>query len=164
MRIPALIICIVLFTCCHRKDPLPKTGLEGKILPAVNVLSSDSTTYFNTSNIPAGQPIVLLLFDPYCPYCREETKSIITNIKSMQDVRFYLITSSSFSDMKAFYKNFELNKYKNITVGVDTGFSFIKYFKISGVPFTAIYTRKKTLKQTFSGNVEAKVINDIIKS
>jgi thiol-disulfide isomerase/thioredoxin len=161
MRVTILILCLSLFVCCHRNN-LPRTGLEGKAMPSFNVLSSDSTTWLNTNNIPKGKPIVVLLFQPYCPYCRTETESIIKNMKSLQNVNFYLLTSSPFDEMRAFYKNFELQKYKNITVGIDTGFYLIKYFKISGVPFTAIYTDKKILKQTFSGAVEAKMIKDII--
>lgn len=163
MRVTILTLCLGLFVCCQRNN-LPKTGLEGNPIPSVNVFCSDSITYLNTGNIPAGKPIVLLLFDPYCPYCRAETEDILKNMKSMQDVRFYLLTSSPFNDMTAFYKNFALSKYKNVTVGIDTGFAFIKYFKISGVPFTAIYDDEKKLKQTFSGKIEAKVIKDIIKS
>ena len=163
MRVALLILCLSLFICCHRND-FPRTGMEGKPMPSLNVLNSDSTAYLNTTNIPKGKPVVLLLFDPYCPYCRAETEDILKNMKSMQDVRFYLFTSSPYNDMKAFYKNFALNKYKNVTVGVDTGFALIKYFKIGGVPFTAIYTDEKILKQTFSGKIEAKVIKDVIKS
>ena len=163
MRVAILTCCLGLFVCCQRSN-LPKTGLEGKPMPSVNLFCSDSITYLNTNKIPTGKPSVLLLFDPYCPYCRAETEDILKNMKSMQDVNFYLLTSSPFNEMKAFYKNFALNKYKNVTVGIDTGFAFIKYFKINGVPFTAIYDNEKILKQTFSGKVDAKVIKDIIKS
>lgn len=164
MRIVTLVICLSLFVCCQQQPSLPKTGLEGKVMPYYSVLNSDSASYFNMGTIPAGKPIVVLLFDPYCPYCRAETEDILKDMKSMQDVNFYFLTSSPFNDMQNYYKNFSLNKYKNVTVGIDTGFQFIKYFKIAGVPFTAIYTDKKTLKQTFSGKIEAKTIRDIIKS
>jgi hypothetical protein len=80
----------------------------------------------------------------------------------MQQVKFYFVTSSPFDEMRAFYKNFELNKYKNITVGIDTGFHLIRYFNITGVPFTAIYNDKKILKQTFGGAIDAKAIEDVL--
>lgn len=98
MRIITLVICLSLFVCCQQPN-LPKTGLEGKVLPYYSMLNSDSTTYFNMGTIPAGKPIVVLLFDPYCPYCRAETEDILKDMKSMQDVRFYFLTSSPFNDM-----------------------------------------------------------------
>ncbi|SFE44832.1 Thiol-disulfide isomerase or thioredoxin [Chitinophaga sp. CF118] len=164
MRITILTLCIIGFLAGCTRTKLPKTGLEGKPMPSFSLLSSDSVTYLNTNNIPAGKPIVFLLFDPYCPYCRAETESIIKNMKSLQDVRFYFLTSSPYNDMMSYYKNFQLQKYENVTVGIDTGFYLIKYFKIAGVPFTAIYTDEKKLKQTFVGKIEAEVIKDITGS
>jgi thiol-disulfide isomerase/thioredoxin len=143
---------------------LPKTGLEGHLMPSFSVLKQDSTTYLNTKDIPAGKPTVLLLFGPYCPYSRAEVENITKNMKSMKDINFYFFTSSPYNEMIDFSKSFKLDQYSNITMGIDTGFYLIKYFKITGVPFTAIYTKDKKLKQTFGGNIEAKVIKDILGS
>jgi hypothetical protein len=40
---------------------------EGQILPAFNLFLSDGVTKISTGAIPAGSPIVLVLFSPECP-------------------------------------------------------------------------------------------------
>ena len=164
MRNVIFSLCIMGLSASCSQPELPKTGLEGQEMPSFSVLAKDSSTYLNTRDIPSGKSTVLLLFGPYCPYSRAEVENITKNMKSMKDVNFYLFTSSPYNEMIDFSKSFKLDQYSNVTIGVDTGFFLIKYFKITGVPFTAIYTKDKKLKQTFGGNIEAAVIKDFTGS
>src|SRR6267378_1092268 len=84
-------ILFIYLSACSGK-PLIKTGLEGKLLPAFNILLMDSATNFNTNNIPYGKPIILLYFSPSCPYCRALTEEIVTDMPSFTNVRFYILT------------------------------------------------------------------------
>lgn len=131
-----------------------KTGHEGELLPNINVLLSDSVTNLNIASIPAGRPIVLFYFGPNCPFCELEIKEIISNIRRVRDIDFYLLTPYSYGEMRKFYEKFNIRRYDNITVGVDYGFKFGEYFKTQTVPYLAIYNNRRKLNEAFLGNVK----------
>jgi hypothetical protein len=141
--------------------PKEKSGLEGKPLPSFSLFLADSITHFNTSAIPSGQPIVLFYFGPYCPYSRAQMDDIIAHIKTLNSIRFYILTTSPFSEMKTFYTDYQLQKYPNIVVGVDYTSYFGDYFNAPGVPCLAIYDRQKRLKEILHGKSDISTIKEI---
>ena len=138
-----------------------KSDLEGKILPAFNLLLTDSLTVLNTGNIPTGKPIVLFYFSPDCPYCRAEITEITDNVKKLKDIQFYIFTPVSFRGLKQFYERYQLKNYSNLTVGQDYSFYFSRYFKPRGIPCLAIYDTSKLLKQIIIGKTTPSDIKNI---
>lgn len=148
------IILFVSLTGCSFFDRTPEeTGKEGKKLPVFSLLLTDSTTYFTTRNIPSGKPVVFFYFGAHCPYSHEQMKEIIDKMDELNDIRFYLVTTSSFGEMKAFCKEYALNKYSNIIVGRDYTEFFGNYYEARGVPFLAIYRKDKRLHEAYIGKV-----------
>src|SRR5258708_26803846 len=114
-KILILALSVYLLGCHNRNDrPVMPTGLEGKPLPSFDVLLSDSSTRLNTADIPKGKPIVLLYLSPECPYCLAELTTILNNMSSLGDTRFYIFTTWPFRQFKAFYTHYQLEKYHNI--------------------------------------------------
>jgi thiol-disulfide isomerase/thioredoxin len=148
---------------CYGKDP-ERTGLEGKLMPSFDLLLADSVTNFNTNRIPPDKPIVLFCFGPNCPYSRAQMQSIIDNMESLKDLRFYIFTPFSFTEMKGFYTYYKLNKYQNVTVGIDKLNFFNSYFRAPGVPYIAIFGKDKKLREAFVGEVSGKQIREIAGS
>lgn len=144
----------VLVGCFDFEDPVSeKTGMEGKPLPEFSLLLTDSTTWINTRNIPSGKPTVLFYFSPTCPYCRAQTEEMIEDMDKLKSIQFYFITSNPLAGLKNFCKEFKLEKYKNIISGVDTGYFVSDYFKIEGVPYTAIFNKNKKLNRSYLGKI-----------
>jgi thiol-disulfide isomerase/thioredoxin len=158
--ITILVLASCLAGCFGRKPE--KTGLEGKPMPAFNLLLMDSTTRINTSSFPSGEPIVMFFFSPYCPYCRAQTEDIIANMKSFTNIRFYMLTNLPLSQLKHYYNHYRLDKYPNIVVAQDYNSYFVNYFKVTGVPYMAIYSKDKQLKQVLIGKVGTDLIKDIV--
>lgn len=152
MKPISLILFIICLIGCFGQNP-ENTGLEGKSLPDFKLLLPDSTTYFNTSSISPGKPIVLFYFSPYCPYCRAQTKEIIEDIDKLKDIQFYFITSFPFTAMKNYYEKYQLGKYPNITIGLDSSHFVSDYFEMAGVPYLAIYGKDKKLNKAFMGKL-----------
>jgi thiol-disulfide isomerase/thioredoxin len=152
---------LLILTGCFGKKP-ETTGLEGKPLPSFKLFLTDSTTYFDTKSIIAGKPVVLLYFGPYCPYSKAQVQEITDNMESLKDVRFYFITSWQFNDLKMFDKKYQLERFRNITAGVDYEDFFAYHFKANGVPFIAIYGKDNKLKKAFLGKLNAEEILDIV--
>jgi thiol-disulfide isomerase/thioredoxin len=159
---PALYIIVVFFlTGCFGKKPSFKTGQEGKPLPAVDLLLPDSTSHLSTKNIPIGKPFVIIFFSPECPFCRALTNDIIDDMDELSNVQFYFLSTFPIKDIKAYYNEYHLQNYSNITVAWDYKIYFNKYFNAPGIPVTAIYGKDKKLKEVLMGKVSTNLIKDI---
>ena len=155
-----LILFLAGFTACSDKNG-EKTGLEGRPLPVFNLLLADSITHFNTQQIPKGKPIALFYFGPYCPYSHAQMEEIIDNMHSLQNIQFYVFTTWPYSDMRNFYTHYQLEKYPNITVGLDYTNFVGSYFHVKGVPYMAIYGKDKRLHQSFIGEISSNQIKRV---
>lgn len=156
-RLPLLLL--IGLTSCFSRDP-EKTGLEGKPIPSFSLLLADSTSYLNTQNIPSGKPVVFFLFGPHCTYSHAQMDEIIKYMSILKDIRFYLLTTAPFGEMKEFYNHYQLNKYSNITAGIDYTNFFGDYFEARGVPYLAIYRKDKRLHEAFIGKIDGRQIRD----
>lgn len=141
-------------------DTLPY--LKYPTLPAFNIMLPDSSTIFNTYNIPEGKPIIILFFDPDCKHCKAEIKLLLKGMDSLKDVRFYFITSvHDFGKIRGFYDEYKLGDYSNIeAVGRDYEFFFFSYYGIRFVPDLVIYDEHKNLVKFFDGHVS---VDDLYK-
>jgi hypothetical protein len=149
-----LLVGWTLFTAFSKPATL-RTGMEGRLLPGFNLLLEDSTTHLNTADIPGGQSFIVIGFSPWCVHCQAETRDIVKNIQLLKNTRIYYVTDFPFGDMKAFYQYFKLSKYPNIVVGRDTANFYLKYFKATGVPYTAVFDSRKRLKKVLNGQTDA---------
>ncbi len=148
---------------CHNRTERPAllTGQEGKPLPFFDLLLIDSSTRLNTANIPQGKPIILLYVSPQCPYCAAELASILKNISTLGDTKFYVFTNWPFRQFKLFYKHFGLDKYPNIVAGQDYTNAFMHHYSVPGVPFTAFYDKNKKLEKAFVGLLSIEEIKKV---
>jgi len=152
MKQITLIFIIACMSGCFGLEP-QKTGKEGKPLLEFNLLLTDSITLIHSSDIPGGKPIILFYFNPHCPYCKAQTKEIIEDMDKLKDIHFYFMSNFPLREIKNFYKEYELAKYPNITIGLDKSNMVADYFEIAAVPFIAIYGKNKTLNKSFIGKI-----------
>lgn len=156
----AIVVFLLIMGCFGRRAKVI-SGLEGQTLPTFNLLLTDSSTRINTNNIPKGKPFVLFYFSPFCPYCRAQTEELREEINSVRELQFYFVSAFPLYQVRIFEDHYGLSKYKNITVAQIKDTMFSKYFKISGVPYIAVYNRDKHLKEVLLGKVNA---SDIVKA
>lgn len=162
MKFTILIACILL-TSCYGKEPV-KTGKEGKLLPDFSLLLMDSTSIFNTKDIPSGKPFVLFVFGPHCPYSKAQMQAMVDNMGELTNIHFYIFTLAPFNQVKQFADKYQLDKYANVTIGIDTSNIFGQYMSITGVPYLAVYDENKQLKKSFEGNVNIRLIKAIAEN
>jgi len=162
MKYFAIIIIPFFIYSCYGRKPKVKTGFEGKAMPTIQLLAVDSNTIYNTERISPGKPTLLFSFETWCPYCRAQTKSLVSNIESMNDINVYMICNTQLSEFKKFYKEFNLDKYPNIKAGVDYELSFERYFRTGKIPYLAMYDRNKILKQVIIGKTSIATLRKIM--
>jgi hypothetical protein len=134
--------------------------MKGTPMPAFNLLLVDSTSIIKTTSFGHGQPIVLFFFEPDCPYSRAQMEEIVTHLSMMNEIMFYVFTTSSYSDFKSFYNYYHLEKYQNIKAGIDLSNFFVNYFKATSVPYLAIYGKNGLLKEVFNGKIYTSKIKE----
>lgn len=162
MKLWCTLILAGTLTACASRDDRIVTGYEGKPLPDFTVLKMDSITHINTASIPAGKPMVVFLFNPYCPYCRAQTEDIVKNAKKLQNVQVYMLSEFPFVTLKGYYEQYELRKHPNITLVQDYEAYFSRYYKATAVPFIAVYNKNKILKEVLLGNVGVEKIKNAV--
>ena len=157
MKKLSFIMAIVFITACQssRKEPH---------LPFFDLLLSDSTTRLNTAMIPEGKPTILLYFSPDCEHCQHQIASILQAMDSLKAIRFYFITTDSFSRMKIFCNSYQLNKYPNITLGRDLTSFFPRYFNRPDPPYLVIFDQHKRQKGVFAGATSATQILEFVNN
>lgn len=161
-KIKTMQLCLIILTIygCYSRNP-EKTGLEGTPMPSFKLLMVDSTTTFDTKDLPKGKSTALFYFGPHCPYSHAQMEDIIANINNLKDIQFVALTAWPFPQFKEFYQKYHLEKYDNIKAGVDYTVSFRRYFNSQGVPYLAIYNKDQILNHSYIGLVNSDQIKAI---
>jgi thiol-disulfide isomerase/thioredoxin len=157
--------CIAMhFTSCN--DPsneIYKSGLEGQNIPVFTLMLPDSTLESSHIIFKPQEPCLLLIFNPYCPYCRAEINAILNDKDLYRDkIRVCLITRYPFNDMKDFYIQEGLGKYNFLVVGREASNVLVNYYKPAGVPYVAVYDNHSKLKRVFVGKTDIDLIKETI--
>lgn len=147
------------------KEPVKPEGKKDTLLPyqkypnlpAFKILEMDSTTVFNTYDIPTGKPVVLMFFGPDCDHCKHLTEELLKGWDSLKNIQFYLMSFGKPSAVKGFYDKFHLEKHSNVkVVGQDVDFFFPSYFGARFVPYLAVYDKNKKFVKKFEGAATVK--------
>ncbi len=119
----------------------------------LKILLTDSTTTYTSDNLPKKKGIIIMLFSPDCEHCKKEIGEITASIDSFKQYHIVMVTPMPFERMKAFYAEYGLSKYPNITMGRDQNFTLPVYYGIRFFPYLAFYNKKHELLSTFEGNL-----------
>jgi thiol-disulfide isomerase/thioredoxin len=133
-------------------------------IPGFNLMEVDSTTIFNTKDIPSGTPVILMYFSPECEHCQHLTEALLKNMDSLKNVQFVMLTSLPFGLMKNFYQYYKIANYKNITMGRDYDFFFSRHFGSQYVPYLAVYDRNKKLMKVYDGGTKVSTLIQLVNS
>jgi thiol-disulfide isomerase/thioredoxin len=135
---------------------------EAQSLPSFPLLLADGVTRINTGAIPTGGPIVLVLFSPECPYCLSETDSIIRQILTLTDIRFFFVTPCPIREVQEFNRQYRLATYPTIKVGMDYDNFLLRFSRTKVIPYTAIYDGEKRLIEAVFGQTDDRSIKAIL--
>jgi thiol-disulfide isomerase/thioredoxin len=135
----------------YAQDDVPDY-LRHPVLPVFTLLKTDSTV-FTQKNIDKNKKVLIMLFSPDCGYCKIQTDSIIAGIAKLKDVEIIMATFEPMPAITAFYKQYRLERFSNITLGRDTRYFFPPFYEATGTPFLALYDEKRKLVTTFNTSV-----------
>lgn len=96
---------------------------------------------------------MFFVFSPDCGYCNNATQTMVRNMDKLKDVQIIMVTYQPYDEMFTYYREYQLWRYPNITVGRDSQFFFPSFFKIRNFPSFYIYDKKGDFKEFLEGDV-----------
>jgi thioredoxin-related protein len=122
-------------------------------VPPFNLLQPDSTT-FTKDSLQKGKPVLLMYFSPTCDHCQHQVKDMISQSDSFKDIQIILATYSPMNELVDFINTYALTRFAELKAGRDTRYMLQPFYKISGLPYQALYDKSGNLMTTFEGNVK----------
>ena len=122
-------------------------------VPPLKLLLVDSTTQFTEKELKKDLPVFVILFSPDCDHCKKGTEELIDNIDKFKNIQIVMTTILPFDKMKEFYNTYQLDRFKNITVGRDQFFLLPTFYRIKNMPFFAFYDKKGDLIDIAEGTL-----------
>lgn len=135
-------------------DTIPKklpAFLQLPEVPSFKLLLMDSATFTYKYQLKKNKPVVVIWFNPDCDHCQHETKRITDSMKLLKKVQFVFASYSKFEEMKKFYEDYGLNKFKNIIYGRDVQYQLPRFYEVKFTPFVAVYGSDWKLIRVFEG-------------
>jgi thiol-disulfide isomerase/thioredoxin len=151
-------------TVALQDDTVTAPYLKYKDLPAFDAEYLNGKDTFNTFNIKAGTPTMIIYFSPDCDHCQEMIDAFMPRMNEMKKVDVYFMTWLPLVSLKIFNSMRHLENYPNVRfIGRDYTFFFPTFYGVSSVPNVVLYDKdKKYVKLWASANVNS--IPDIIST
>ncbi len=92
-----------------------------------------------------------MVFSPDCDHCQHHAEEMIKNREKFNNIQVVMASVQPLIKIKEFYKNYQLNKLKNIVIGQDREFILGTFYKMKSLPFLAFYDKKGQLMDVFEG-------------
>jgi len=132
-------------------------------LPSIRILLSDSATLYTKAQIPAGKPVVFMIFSPDCSHCQDETQELKAHMDELKDVQIVMITFHPLWQMNDFISKYGLAAYKNIVVGKDIDYMTMDFYGLHKIPYLALYNKKGNLIGGFEGSLPLPILIELLK-
>jgi thioredoxin-related protein len=132
-------------------DSLPQ-HLKGLPLPDFKIERPDGSAFY-TENLPNDKAVIIILFSPECEHCQQLTKELTEQAHRYKKTHFVMATTLPADKMAAFYKQYRIDQFRNITMGRDVLFFFSRYYQSHYLPMVAVYNRNRELKRVYDGTI-----------
>lgn len=123
-------------------------------IPSFTVYKAPDSSVFSREDLQKKKPALFMVFSPDCEHCQHETEELLANINEFKNTQIVMITYLPYEEMIAFYKNYKIANYPQITMARDTKFFFPVFFKVRNLPSIFLYDKKGNFKKSFEGSVK----------
>jgi Thioredoxin-like domain len=156
-----LITLLFLFLCkaplFAQKDSLPLYQ-QFPFIPPFSVFNIADSSICTKANLLKRKPTLIILFSPDCDHCKQFISQLISNILLFTKYQILMVSFLDNSLIKKFYNDFELLKYKNITVVKDSSYYFGTFYALHTYPTIVVYNKKGKLVHLYEGTVSIHTI------
>jgi thiol-disulfide isomerase/thioredoxin len=166
------LVLFVVLLCFHslraqQSAPVPSLQpayLRFPTVPPFKLLEVDSATWLTKDDIKKNHETLIVFFSPDCPHCKHQTEDILAAKNKFNDIEIVMATYQPFGEMKAFYAYYRIGDHPNIKMGRDEKYTLPPFYKMTNLPYLALYDKKGNLITTFEGNQTVGTILDAFGS
>lgn len=145
----------------HYKDTSSSTRTDGMPLSAKEIKQRDKQLkenaamhYITSDDLHPKGNIFIMLFNPNCSHCQEETIKINQEINSFKKSKFVLVANP---EMAAYIPDFitfaRIAKQPKLPIVIDSSGFVDKVFLYQSLPQINIYNKEHKLIKTYTGDV-----------
>jgi cytochrome oxidase Cu insertion factor (SCO1/SenC/PrrC family) len=131
-------------------------------VPPLHLLSADSTVITKES-LTHNKPTIIMYFNPLCDHCQHQMEDMIKRMDEFNGIQIVMATYAPMNELTDFIAKYKLDKYPNIASGRDTRYMLQPFYKMTGLPYQALYDAKGNLVTTFEGNVKIDTVLNSLK-
>ena len=114
----------------------------------------EKTNQFTNKDFDNNANLFVMMFNPNCSHCIEETEVIKHNIGLFQKSKLVLVANSRMKEyLPDFVKQRETKKYPQMTVGLDNANFVNDAFLYRSLPQINIYNPERKLIKIYNGDV-----------
>jgi len=158
-----LLLPIVLFFCVAafaQEDSTAPVYERFPTIPQFTLYKAPDSTVFTRQDLQKRKPVVFMIFSPDCEHCQHETEMLLADINKFKNAQILMVTYLPYQDMIAFYKNYKIANYPEITMARDTKYYLPQFFKVRNLPSIFVYDKKGNFKKSFEGSINPDLISD----
>ncbi|MER3472101.1 MAG: hypothetical protein C4330_12480 [Chitinophagaceae bacterium] len=134
------------------------------IVPAFQLLLSDSTTMYKKADLPKNKPTLIMLFSPECSHCKHTAEEMTRLKDSLQDIQIIMATMYPLWEMNAFAQRHGLNEWKNVVFGKDIYYILPSFYQIHNLPYMALYDKKGNLIAAEEGSLPIPKVLELFRN
>ena len=144
----------------EKKQPYQKDST----LPSFKMLLTDSTTWFNSDELPKDKPVVIVYFNPECGHCQLTAHEFMEKADAFKDAFFVWITyRATMDEIKRFGTDAKMMDAANIKLGKEMAYTIVPYFGVQYTPYVAVYNKTGKLVKTFDGGTDPDTVLNLLK-
>jgi hypothetical protein len=138
-------------------EPISAKAQANK-LPPFRMVQSDGKI-FKAEDLPMGKPIIIIYFSSDCDHCEKMMKEFFGKARLFSTSSVAMVTYLTQDKVAKFEKDYPVKKHANIYAGTEGTTFFVRnYFKITDMPFAALYTKEGNFVQSYSQEIP---LNDL---
>lgn len=126
---------------------------RGAALPPIRFYRRDGV-YITNKDLNNNASLVIMLFNPTCEHCEQQTALFEQNIDLFQNTALLLVAAPGMGPyLQYFVNNTKADSFPQIQIGLDSSKYIEKTFRYETLPQINIYSKDHKLERIFTGNV-----------
>lgn len=160
LRFIFILLCI---SSCHPKWRVDYSDAFLK-LPPIRILLQDSISAWDSQQLPADRPLVILYFSPDCVHCADMTSYLMDSLRLLQGATLLFVSNAPLEDIRRFSQSYHIDAHQNMIIGNDQQYNVFNIYKINAFPEIIIYNRQRKLAKLYKGEIDIQQILHAINS
>jgi len=143
----------------HKKQNEADANTEKAI-----VKKEEKKKFLTNSDFDDGANLLVMMFNPTCSHCEDETELLEKNIFYFKKTKLLLIANPVMVPyLPNFAQSFHIGEYPSIYLGTDSSNFISQVFLYQALPQLNIYDGKRKLIKTFAGEVPIDSLKNYIQ-